>query len=50
MSVNLYFTAKVRERIEKMRSEFMAWNEKITKKMEEHKRIIERFLYHALLQ
>jgi hypothetical protein len=43
MSVNLYFTAKVRARIENMQSEFIAWNEKFTKKMEEHMRIIESF-------
>jgi hypothetical protein len=43
MSVNLYFTTKVHARIEKMQSEFMAWNEKFTKKMEEHMRIIESF-------
>jgi hypothetical protein len=41
MSINFYFTAEERAKIEKMQSEFMAWNEKIAKKMEEHMRIIE---------
>jgi hypothetical protein len=43
MSINLYFTVEVHARIEKMQSKFMAWNEKFTKKMEEHMRIIESF-------
>jgi hypothetical protein len=43
MSINLYFTTEVCARIEKMRSESMAWNEKFTKKIEEHMRIIESF-------
>jgi hypothetical protein len=43
MSINFYFTTEKRARIEKMRSEFMTWNEKVTNKMEEHMRTMESF-------
>jgi hypothetical protein len=43
MSFQFFWNEADRAKIEKMRLQFLVWNEKVNKKMEEHMRKIESF-------